>query len=85
MASEIVKWWKNKWAVLIMVVGVLTVGVGFLFAYFIPWGWILSILTAIGGGIGISMLIDKMITDYAKQNVENDYIKSDAIHNVESN
>lgn len=85
MASEIVKWWNNKWAVLIMVVGVLTVGVGFLFAYFISWGWILSILTAIGGGIGISMLIDKLITDYAKQNIENDYVKSDTTHNMESN
>jgi zinc transporter ZupT len=85
MASEIVKWWNNKWAVLIMVVGVLTVGVGFLFAYFISWGWILSILTAIGGGIGISVLIDKMITDYAKQNIENDYVKSDTMHNMESN
>lgn len=85
MASEIVKWWNNKWAVLIMVVGLLTVGVGFLFAYFISWGWILSILTAIGGGIGIRMLIDKMITDYVKQSIENDYVKSDTTHNMGSN
>lgn len=61
MGSEIVKWWNNKWAVLIMVIGVLTVGVGFLFAYFIPWGWILSIATAIIGGVGIRTVLIKLL------------------------
>ena len=65
---EVVKWWKNKWAVLIMVIGILTVVVGFLFAYFISWGWILSLVIAVAGGISMRLCINKMITEkIAKQ------------------
>ena len=64
---ETVKWWKNKWAVLIMVVAVLTVGIGFVFAYFISWGWILSLATAVGGGVTMRVLINKLINEQAKK------------------
>lgn len=64
---ETVKWWKNKWAVLIMIVGVLTVGIGFVFAYFISWGWILSLVTAVGGGVTMRVFINKLIDEYAKK------------------
>ena len=64
METNIVKWWKNKWAVLLMVVGILTVGIGFLFAYFISWGWILSLVVAVIGGIGMRHIVLRMIGVY---------------------
>lgn len=66
METEIVKWWKNKWAVLLIVVGVLTVGIGFIFAYFISWGWVLSLVIAIIGGVGMRHTILRMIGVYDK-------------------
>ena len=64
METSIVKWWKNKWAVLLMVVGILTVGIGFVFAYLISWGWILTIVVAAIGGIGMRHIAFKMIGIY---------------------
>lgn len=64
METSFVKWWKNKWAVLLMVVGILTVGIGFVFAYFISWGWILTIVVAAIGGIGMRHIAFKMIGIY---------------------
>ena len=64
---ETVKWWKNKWAVLILIVGVLTVGIGFVFAFFISWGWILSLVTEVGGGVTMRVFINKLIDEYAKK------------------
>lgn len=64
METSIVKWWKNKWAVLLMVVGILTVGIGFLFAYFITWGWILTLVVTAIGGIGMRHIAFKMIGIY---------------------
>ena len=64
METSIVKWWKNKWAVLLMVVGILTVGIGFVFAYFISWGWILTLLVTAIGGIGMRHIAFKMIGIY---------------------
>lgn len=64
METSIIKWWKNKWAVLLMVVGILSVVIGFLFAYFISWGWILSLVVAAIGGIGMRHIAFKMIGVY---------------------
>jgi uncharacterized membrane protein YdjX (TVP38/TMEM64 family) len=65
--AEIIKWWKNKWAVLIICTGILSVIIAFLFAYFISWGWILSLITAIGGGITMRVFINKLIDDFIKK------------------
>ena len=64
METSVVKWWKNKWAVLLMVVGILTVGLGFIFAHFISWGWILTLVVTAIGGFGIRHLALKMIGVY---------------------
>ena len=64
METSIIKWWKNKWAVLLMVVGILSVVIGFLFAYFISWGWILSLVVAVIGGIGMRHTALRMIGIY---------------------
>lgn len=64
METNIVKWWKNKWAVLLIVVGILTVGIAFVFAYFIPWGCFLSPMVALIGGIGMKHIVYKMIGEH---------------------
>ena len=61
METNIVKWWRNKWAVLLIVVAILSVGIGFLFDYFISWGWILSIVVVAIGGVGMRHIAFKMI------------------------
>ena len=68
METNIVKWWKNKWVVLLMVVGILTVAIGFLFAYFISWGWILALVLAFVGGIGMMFISFKIIEMYSGKN-----------------
>lgn len=64
METSVVKWWKNKWAVLLMVIGILTVGIGFVFAYFIEWGWILTIAITAVGGISIRHIALKLFGVY---------------------
>jgi uncharacterized membrane-anchored protein len=68
METEVVKWWKNKWVVLLMLVGILTVVIGFLFAYFISWGWILTLVVAVVGGIGMMNISFKIIGIYNGKN-----------------
>jgi hypothetical protein len=68
METEVVKWWKNKWVVLLMLVGILTVVIGFLFAYFISWGWILTLVVAAVGGIGMMNISFKIIGIYNGKN-----------------
>lgn len=65
--SEIIKWWKNKYAVIIVCIGILAVVIGFLFAYFISWGWILSLISAIIGGASIRYFTNKMIDDLVQR------------------
>ena len=62
--SEIIKWWKNKRAIILVLTLVLTVVIGFILAYFISWGWILSLIVAVGGGITGGYIIMKMINDH---------------------
>ncbi len=69
METNIVKWWKNKWVVLLMVVGILTVVIGFLFAYFISWGWILALVVAAVGGIGMLFISFKIIENNSKNKI----------------
>ena len=63
---EIVKWWKNKWALLLIAVGISIVVVGFLFTYFISWGWILALVVAAVGGFTIRRIAKKMVEQNKK-------------------
>jgi hypothetical protein len=56
---EIIKWWKNKWVVLAVLCLLFTITIGFVLAYFIDWGWILSLVIAIIGGIATRWTISK--------------------------
>ena len=74
---ELVKWWKNKWAVLAVTTAILTVVIGFLFTYFISWGWILSLIIALGGGTTTLVFINKIIDDSNKNTVDKSNVTSD--------
>jgi hypothetical protein len=65
MDTNIVKWWKNKWAVLLIMVGILSIGIGFVFAHFISWGWILSLLVVAIGGVGMRHIAFRMIGEHS--------------------
>ena len=61
--GEFIKWWKDKMSLIIVLTAVLTVVISFLFAYFFDWGWIVSIVMALGGGVLLRHLIVKKLTD----------------------
>ena len=67
--AEFVKWWKDKMVVLIMLTAILSVVIAFLFAFFFEWGWIVSIVIALGGGYLMRRLIIKKLTDTFSEDV----------------
>ena len=58
-----VKWWKDKTFMLVLAIALLTMLIGFLFGYFLDWGWMLTILACLFGGIGIRRVITKRLDD----------------------
>ena len=61
-----VKWWKDETLLKLIVSMITTIIVSFLCAYFIPYGWILSILLAIGiGNFYIKPLFRKKLNEIA--------------------
>lgn len=65
--AEFIKWWKDKMLVLIILTAILSVVIAFLFAFFFEWGWIVSIIIALGGGYLMRRLIIKKLTDTFKE------------------
>lgn len=57
--AELIKWWKNKTSLTVLGIAVGTVGIAFLLAYFITWGWIPAIAVTCIGGLGIRKVIRK--------------------------
>lgn len=62
--STWVKWWKYKFVWMILLVTALTMAIAFLFAYFLDWGWIVSIISAFTGGFIIRKIVIRKIDDY---------------------
>ena len=62
--SNWIKWWKDKLLLQIMGTAIGSVVLSFIPAYFLSWGWILSILIAVSGGVIMRKLIIKKINDY---------------------
>lgn len=52
-----IKWWKDKTMLSVILISVLAVIVGFILAYFIDWGWILTIILASISGLSIKRII----------------------------
>lgn len=58
-----IKWWKDKTFLTILAVALLTMVVAFLLAYFIDWGWVLSLVVGVTAGIAIRKIIIERIED----------------------
>lgn len=61
-----IKWWKDKTFMTILAIALLTMLIGFLLAYFIEYGWLITIVLSIAGGISIR----KVITNRLDKEVE---------------
>lgn len=55
--SNFIKWWKSKFAWVLIGVILLTMVISFLFAYFFDWGWIVTIIVSCMGGFVIRKII----------------------------
>lgn len=58
-----IKWWKSKFAWTLIGVTLLTMIVGFLLAYFIDWGWIVTIVVSCAGGLVIRKIITNKLDE----------------------
>ena len=61
-----IKWWKDKTFIKIFIVALITMIIGFLLAYFIDWGWIVTIITSCTGGFIIRKIITNRLDKEAK-------------------
>lgn len=59
--SNWIKWWKDSTFMSVLVIALLTMLIGFLLAYFLEWGWILTIVVTAIGGMSIRRIIIKRI------------------------
>jgi hypothetical protein len=64
--STWIKWWKSKFAWTLIIVILAGMGLSFLPAYFLDWGWIISICTGLGTGFIIRKLIIKKLDEISK-------------------
>ena len=65
--SNWIKWWKDKLLLQIMGTAIGSVGLAFIPAYFLSWGWILSILVAVSGGVIMRKLIIKKLDEVSNE------------------
>lgn len=64
---EWIKWWKDKTFMTVLAVALVTMAVAFVTAYFIDWGWILSIVAAGIGGQAIRRVIVNKLNEKAEE------------------
>ena len=64
--STWIKWWKDKTIMSILIIALSVMIIGFLLAYFIDWGWIITIILSAIAGI----IIRKIITDRINKEIE---------------
>lgn len=56
-----IKWWKDKTFMTVLAIALLTMLIGFLLAYFIEYGWLITIVLSIAGGVSIRKVITNRI------------------------
>ena len=56
-----IKWWKDKTFMTVLAIALLTMLIGFLSVYFIKYGWIITIVLTIAGGVSIRKIITNRI------------------------
>lgn len=60
---EWIKWWKDKTFLTILATCVVAIVLAFVFARFISWGWIVSMLIGVLSGLFIRKVIIKRIEE----------------------
>lgn len=64
--SNWIKWWKSDFFLTILGVVIVTMGITFVLAYLIDWGWIPAIAMAICGGLLIRKMVTKNLDDLSE-------------------
>ena len=63
-----IKWWKDKTFMTVLAIALLTMLIGFLSVYFIEYGWIITIVLTIAGGVSIrKIIINRIIKELEKE------------------
>lgn len=63
-----IKWWKDKTFMTVLAIALLTMLFGFLSVYFIEYGWIITIVLTIAGGVSIrKIIINRIIKELEKE------------------
>lgn len=68
--SNWIKWWKSKFFLTILGIALATMGVSFILAYFIEWGWMPSIAVALLGGFIIRKVVIKRLDKIAENDLK---------------
>lgn len=56
-----IKWWKDKTFMTVLAIALLTMLIGFLSVYFLEYGWIITIVSTVAGGISIRKIVTNRI------------------------
>ena len=64
--SNWIKWWKDKTFLAMMVIAIIAVVLAYVFARFVTWGWIVSMLLGVIGGLGIRHVVVKKLNELDK-------------------
>lgn len=63
-----IKWWKDKTFMTVLAIALLTMLFGFLSVYFIEYGWIITIVLTMAGGVSIrKIIINRIIKEIEKE------------------
>lgn len=61
--SDWIRWWKDRTFLVCLGIALLSMSVAFVLAYFIEWGWLVSVAVALIGGYFIRRMIYKRLDE----------------------
>lgn len=64
------KWWKDKTFMTVLIIALLTMLIGFLIAYFIKYGWLVTCILSIISGVSIKKIITNRINEELRKQSE---------------
>lgn len=64
--SNWIKWWKDKTFLAMMVIAIIAVVLAYVFARFVTWGWVVSLVIGVIGGLGIRHVVVKKLNELDK-------------------
>ena len=64
--SNWIKWWKDKTFLAMMVIAIIAVVLAYVFARFVTWGWVVSLVIGVVGGLGIHHVVVKELNELDK-------------------